>query len=172
MVLNSIDSMIRIRFKPNILIALPPLVAIVASLWLLDGTFLTLMCLPLIVVTLAVAVAARSLRQLLYTIAAFAVLLSTMMFNMPLKMTFLLSRSAFDQLADDVESGRSVKTPRWIGPLRICKAEVHRNGVVCLWTDDDPNGHTGFVRHGSSGLPFNLWSHSVMDDSWQFIAED
>ncbi|TWU40851.1 hypothetical protein [Novipirellula artificiosorum] len=164
--------MIHFRVKPNVPVGIPPMIGVLASLWPLDGTLLAVVCLPLILITLSVAIATRSLRQLFYAITAFAILLSTILYNMPLRTAFAFSRSSFDQLADDVESGRSVDTPCWIGPIRICKAETYGNGVICLWTDDSPGGHTGFVRHGPSNLPFNLWSHSIMNDSWQFIAED
>ncbi|WP_442511319.1 hypothetical protein SH528x_002991 [Novipirellula sp. SH528] len=157
---------------PITLISLPPVIGCVAAIWPLERFLLCMVCLPLLIVSLTLIVASRSIQRYLLGIAAVAVLLSTFLFDMPLQTVFHFSRPTFDRIAGDVASGTAIKTPFWIGPLRICKVEQHRSGVVCLWTDDAPAGHTGFVQHGPTELPFNLWSHVAIADSWQFISED
>ena len=114
----------------------------------------------------------RSHRLLFAGIASIAILLSVMTSNWPLHAAYVLSRPSFDRVAAEIRDGNSPGSPRRVGLFRIQKAEVSHNGVVCLWTDVDPSGYSGFVQHGANDLPFNLWSHTQLDDSWQFIKED
>ncbi len=163
-----------LRSDRYLLIALttPVIVAILASLWPLNPGMVDLICCALGLVTTCALVAIRSLRQLFAGITTIAILLSVATSDWPLRAAYTLSRSSFDRVASQVDAGDHVNTPCWIGLFRIHKAEVHHNGVVCLWTDDDTAGPTGFVQYASDDLPFNLWSHIRLDNRWQFIAED
>jgi hypothetical protein len=143
-----------------------------ASLWPVEPIALTLTCTLLGLVTLVTFFGIQSLRQWFAGITTVAILLSVATSNWPLKTAYGLSRRSFDRAAAQVRAGNPPRTPCWIGVFRIRKAEVYHNGIACLWTDDDPGGPCGFVQHGSDDLPFNLWSHMRLDDSWQFIAED
>lgn len=114
------------------------------------------------------------LRPLLVATVCLALTLTTLFTAWPLRTAFMCSRASFDDVAARVRAGEQVDVPLWIGPFRIVRAEPdrHGNGVVCLWTDLHPNGYTGFVRCGPVKPPFNLWSHRVLDERWQFISED
>lgn len=160
------------HYIPIALIAVPPAVGVTAAVWPLERVLLSLICVPLLILSFTGLIATRTLLHKMLSIAAIAVLLSTLLFDMPLQNVFRLTRGTFDQIATKIEAGAAIETPLWIGPFRICKVEQRPNGVVCLWTDDAPTGHTGFVRHGPKDLPFSLWSHVAVDDSWQFVAED
>jgi hypothetical protein len=82
-----------------------------------------------------------------------------------------MSRGAFDAIAQRVRAGEQMK-PQRIGLVTIRKAEVYYNGIVCLWTDLNPSGYTGFVQCAPDSMPFNLWSMIRLDARWQFISED
>ena len=153
-------------------IAAPPLFAIVASLWPLESIALFLTCIVLGLATIATFPLLRPHRLLFAGITSIAILLSVMTSNWPLHAAYALSRPEFDRVAEEMRNGQSLEVPRLVGFFRIQKAELDRNGVVCLWTDVASSGSSGFVQHGASDLPFNLWSHTRLDDSWQFIAED
>jgi len=160
------------RYLISVAIAVPPMFAIVASLWPLESIALFLACIVLGLATIVTFPFVRSYRLLFAEITSIAILLSVMTFNWPLHAAYVLSRPSFDRVAAEVRAGHPLEIPRRVGLFSIQKAEVYHNGVVCLWTDDDPAGPTGFVQHGAHDLPFNLWSHTRLDDSWQFIAED
>lgn len=155
-----------------ILIAAPAFLAIFASLWPLEPVALRLTCTLLGFATVALLPLVRSLDRVLAGITTTAVLLSVATLNWPLRAAYVLSRSSFDRAAAEVRAGEPISTPCSIGLFRIRKAEVYHNGIVCLWTNDDPSGPTGFVQTEIDDLPFNLWSHTPLDNSWQFISED
>ena len=55
----------------------------------------------------------------------------------------------------------------------IKRAELSRNGIVCLWTDPQPGGNAGLVQCDSDRAEsFNLFEQMRLDDRWQFIRED
>ena len=155
-----------------IAIAAPSFLAVLASLWPLEPIALTLTCTALGLATLIALPFVRSLRHLFAVITTIAILLSVATSDWPLHAAYALSRPSFDHVADHVRAGTPPTTPCLIGLFRIRKAEVSENGIVCLWTDDEARGPTGFVQCGPDDLPFNLWSHARLDDSWQFISED
>jgi len=162
------------RRRPYLLIAFAgaTFVAILASLWPLEPIALALTCTLLGLGTIVALLFVRSLRHLFAGITALAILLSVATSNWPLQAAYVLSRTSFDRVAAQVRAGDPPSTPCLIGLFRIRKAEVYHNGIVCLWTDDDSGGPTGFVQTGPDDLPFNLWSHTPLDNSWQFISED
>ena len=90
----------------------------------------------------------------------------------PLRITYSLSRSAFDSAARTIREGKELSVPQRVGLFVIRKAEVSHDGIVCLWTKPAPGGNTGFVQCKPSHVPFNLWSIAKLDNEWQFIAED
>ncbi|WP_145286310.1 hypothetical protein [Pirellulimonas nuda] len=152
--------------------AAPAFLAVLASLWPLERIALVLTCTLLGLCTFVPFLFGRSRRHWFAGVTTIAVLLSVATSNWPLRAAYALSRSSFDRVASEVRAGELPKTPCSIGFFRIRKAEVHHNGIVCLWTNDDPSGPTGFVETGTDDLPFNLWSHVSLDNSWQFISED
>ena len=162
------------RRRPDLLVAFAgaAVVAILASLWPLDPIALALTSTLLGLGAIVAILFVRSLHHLFAGITALAVLLSVVTSNWPLQAAYVLSRTSFDRVAEQVRAGDPPDTPCFIGLFRIRKAEVYRNGIVCLWTDDDSGGPTGFVQTGPHDLPFNLWSHTPLDNSWQFISED
>lgn len=109
-----------------------------------------------------------SLRQILFMVACVAMLLGTVFQHWPLRARFLLSHSAFDELADRLESGQEVEVPKEVGLFLIERAKM-RGGVPCLWIDPE----ICFSRCTPKQVHrFNLWSTERMYDRWQLIIED
>jgi cytochrome c oxidase subunit IV len=100
------------------------------------------------------------------------IICSVAMTHWPLRVAYALSRGSFDALARRVRAGEVVATPVHVGFFIIRRAELSRSDIVCLWTDPDPAGSTGFVQCRPDYVPFNLWSQIRLDDHWQFISED
>ena len=155
-----------------VVIIAAPLLAILASLWPVEPAMLAMACIVLAFATLSTFPFVRSLRLLFARVTTLAVLLSVITSNWPLRAAFALSRTSFDRIAAQVLAENPPETPCMVGLFRIEKAHVDRHGIVCLWTDIDPSGATGFVQYRCDDLPFNLWSRMRLDDSWQFIQED
>ena len=129
-------------------------------------------CAVLTIVVALLMIFAKGKTQVACGLVAISILGSIAFFNWPLHVAYIASRSSFEDFAQRLRDGEQVQVPARIGMFRVVKAEVNRDNVVCFWTDDDPAGATGFVNFGSNHLPFNLWSHTRLDDSWQFITED
>jgi len=108
----------------------------------------------------------------LSVLAMFAILVSVAVTQWPLRITYSLSRSAFNAVAQSIRDGKSVTLPQRIGLFTIREAEISRTGVVCLWTRPAAGGNTGFVQCSRDYVPFNLWSMVKLDNKWQFISED
>src|SRR5437870_4867916 len=109
---------------------------------------------------------------LLGPLLCLAAIISVAVTHWPLRVTYSLHRRAFDSLAQRVRAGEDVTSPRRVGVFTIRRAELYYNGIVCLWTDPQPAGNTGFVQCGRDHVPFSLWSIVRLDDGWQFISED
>lgn len=101
-----------------------------------------------------------------------AIILSVATTHWPLRVTYALSRDAFDAVAERVRAGEQIVTPLRAGLFTIRRAELSHHGLVCLWTYPHPNGSMGFVQCRRDYVPFNLWSMIQLDDRWQFISED
>lgn len=89
----------------------------------------------------------------------------------PLRVAYVVSRPALERAAAEVRLGHPFEHRR-VGLIEIRRAEISRTGVVCLWTDTNPSGRTGFVQTPPYNIPFNLWSVTSLDQRWQFISED
>jgi hypothetical protein len=114
----------------------------------------------------------RSIHQALATVALpVMILASVAITHWPLRLSYAWSCAAFDDIARRVRAGERIEAQR-VGPFRILRAEVYFNGLVCLWTDLDPGGKTGFVQCPPDNPPRNLWGIVRLDDRWQFISED
>ena len=101
-----------------------------------------------------------------------AIIISVAATHWPLRLTYALSRDAFDAVAQRVRTGEHITTPVRVGLFSIRSAELSHHGIVCLWMHPHPGGSTGFVQCRRDYVPFNLWSIVRLDDRWQFIAED
>jgi hypothetical protein len=97
---------------------------------------------------------------------------SVFVYQWPLRMAYLLSQPAIEQVADDMRAGRPFHGPALVGAFRIERAEISPQGVPCLWMDLNPAGRTGLVQCSSYRPPFNLWSLTSLDERWQCITED
>lgn len=125
------------------------------------------------IVTGAVLIGQRGLRPALgATGLALGIILSVAVTHWPLRVTYACSRSALDAIAQRVKQGESIVTPLTAGLFTIERAKLSSHGIVCLWTAAGSDGNTGFVQCGPGHVPFNLWSMVVLDDRWQYIAED
>jgi hypothetical protein len=114
----------------------------------------------------------RTLSGCVLSLVTFAVIVSVAVTQWPLRVTYALSKSSFDALARRVQSGEQIKTPVNAGFFIVQRAELSRERIVCLWTEPNPGGNTGFVQCRPDYVPFNLWSMVRLDNYWQFIAED
>jgi hypothetical protein len=134
-------------------------------------------CLVIVGLTLAwlgwAAVTKKPLRPAL-TAASLAlfVVASVIFTDWPLRLSYVLSRPALQRLAQSVQEGQQPNGPVRIGLFVIRQAEVSRQGTICLWTEVDPSGNTGFVQCDAKNLPLNLWSSIPLDEQWSFVAED
>ncbi len=90
----------------------------------------------------------------------------------PFRLLFFLSRSSIERAANQVQAGNPPKTPFRVGVFRIEKAELKSKGVVCLWTDPDPGGDKGFIRHEGEIVPLNLFTCINLDGRWKYVEED
>jgi hypothetical protein len=113
----------------------------------------------------------RTLPAFIAPVLALGIIASVAATHWPLRVSYSVSRGAFDSIAQRVRAGEQVK-PQRVGLVMIRKAEVYHNGIVCLWTGLNPSGKTGFVQCGPDDVPFNLWSMVRLDARWQFISED
>ena len=160
------------RDLPSIVMFVPVAPMVTASLYFIEPMLLWILgacaCLCVFIVILF----ARNLRMIFAGTTVIAIVLSIALTSWPLCAVFSLSRPTFDQIANDVRQGNVPNTPCRVGLFRIRKAEVCYNDVVCLWTDLNPGGKSGFVQCPPENPPFNLWSHIQLDASWQFIKED
>ena len=147
-------------------------VAIFASVSPAEPSNLCFACAFLAIVVILLMIFAKENAQVAFGILTIAVLGSIAFFNWPLHLAYIASRPSFEDFAQRLRDGEQIRVPAQIGMFRVVNAEVNHNNVVCFWTDDDPSGGTGFVNFGPDHLPFNLWSHTHLDDSWQFITED
>ncbi len=113
-------------------------------------------------------------RDLCAVVLCLFVIFSVCATHWPLKMQYKMIKSNLNRIAALVEAKKSVAMPQRIGLIQIVKVQVWDNGVICLWTDDDPNGPSGFVRTSPEKVDsqFNLWAHIDIDDQWQFIEID
>jgi hypothetical protein len=114
----------------------------------------------------------RVLPALAATVLTLAVIISVAVAHWPLRVTYALSRDSFDAVAQRVRMGEHLTTPFRAGFFTIQRAELSHHGIVCLWTQPQPSGSTGFVQCRRDHVPFNLWSMVRLDDRWQFISED
>lgn len=92
--------------------------------------------------------------------------------NWPFRLMFILSRPSIERAANLVQVGNPPKTPFRVGLFRIEKAELKSKGVVCLWTDPDPGGDKGFIRHQGENVPLNLFTCINLDGRWKYVEED
>ena len=106
-------------------------------------------------------------------IVCLVVFVSVPVTNWPLRLAFKLSRTSFDKIASALQGGKTFPEAVQVGLFRIKRAEVYKlNGRICLWTDLDPAGKTGFTKSPINDVPFNLWSIIELNEDWQFISED
>ena len=114
----------------------------------------------------------RVLPAFLAFILSLSAIVSVALTDWPLRITYAWSRASLDAVSERVRLGEHVITPLRVGLFSIQRAELSDRGIVCLWTEPHPSGSTGFVQCPSDYVPFNLWSHTSLDEHWQFISED
>lgn len=174
------------RFFLWVAIAVPPTLMVVLSLapfdilvlWLFG--IVVLLFLALLMVALSFISALRPLKRMRrQATVALLLVLSVTVFNWPLRVGYAFSKPAFELVAEQVKAGYIPETPRRVGWFLIEDIDAPNyvtniigHDVVCLWTHVHPYGNTGFVQHGPENLPFNIWTHFQLDNTWQFIAED
>lgn len=100
--------------------------------------------------------------------------LSVCLTHWPLRLAFVLSRPALDELASKIETGYVLNNTERAGVFLIRDAGVNSHGVVYLWTNPDPGGPIGLARCSANtvGRAFNLWTSVELADEWQAVFED
>lgn len=109
---------------------------------------------------------------LVVSLVCLSIIISVSQTHWPLRITYALSRDAFDDVAQRIRAGEHIATPVRAGLFTIRRIDASYRGIVCLWTHPHPGGSTGFVQCPRDDVPFNLWSIVRLDDRWQFISED
>ncbi len=116
-------------------------------------------------------------------VAALAVLLltavppGTVVTLWPLRLAFLVSRPALEQLADQAAAGQSISFPRQAGLFWMRGARMDpASHNVGLLLDPNPSGPSGFVRmgpeHNGAG-PFSSSGMGVaLGGGWEYRQED
>lgn len=114
----------------------------------------------------------RVVPALVASVLTFAVIASVAVTHWPLRAAFAWARDSFDDLDRRLRAGERIDAPVHAGALTVRRAEISRQGLVCLWTCLDDSGRTGFVRAAPEGLPVHLWTWTRMDEDWHLVAED
>jgi hypothetical protein len=109
-----------------------------------------------------------------FTVCAIATIASVAFTQWPLRAAWALSAPAFEDAARRLRAGERLETPRRIGLFTVRRAAVteYVRPLVCLWTDLEPNGYTGFVQWTGDDEPLSLWSNTRLSDGWHFVTED
>ena len=158
---------------PLFVLLFPVGVMLAGSVCLLQPVFLRLLAVLFCPLVLLATVYARSLRTMFVATAVMAVVLSIARSNWPVRAAFAMARPRFDRLAAEVRDGNPPPMPcRVVGLFHIRRAEFKDDRAVCLWTNLDPGGKSGFVLCPDDDVPLNIWSQLPLDGHWQFIAED
>ena len=148
------------------------LLAVAASLRPLEPFLLGYVCVIVALAIVSLLSFTQSRPHFYFGVLTVGILISIAATNWPMRIAYVASSSSFERAASQILGGQKISTPCMVGAFRIAKAEVHYNGKVCFWTDCNPAGRTGFVQCGPVDPPFNLWSHTKLNNSWQFISED
>ena len=98
----------------------------------------------------------------------------------PLRLAFIVSRPALDQLADRVAGGATLSRPEWAGLFRVVGSALDpASGNVGLIINANLDGRLGLVRlpsadssHPRSGPFFNLSFEEQMSVRWWYQDED
>lgn len=118
------------------------------------------------------ATARRGLLPLLITSTiSLAIIVSVFFTSWPMRASFVASREALDVLAQGLRDQQRITIPARAGTLVVERAEL-RGGTVCLWTQLNKSGPTGFVQSPSPDLPVPAWSRIDLGGGWYFVTED
>lgn len=93
----------------------------------------------------------------------------------PMRVGFLLHRSALERLADQAERGVTPPLPVRVGLYTIRGIDTTSyHGVIGLHTDTNPSGPTGFYLTAVpvNSPPANEWSSVRLSERWWWIKED
>jgi len=88
----------------------------------------------------------RVLPALVAPILCLFVIISVAVTHWPLRVAYTWSRESFDAVAQRVRSGEHITTPLRAGLFTIQRVELSHMSIVCLWTQPNPSGNTGFVQ--------------------------
>jgi hypothetical protein len=117
-----------------------------------------------------------------WLLATLSVIVPVTMFftDWPLRLAFLISSPALNQLADRVAAGYEVVEPEHAGLYRIVASERQpESGSVALIVAEDFTGDTGFMRLGANWMNSNLpplllnpFFDVRLNRRWVFMVED
>lgn len=118
------------------------------------------------------AIVFTNIRTALIGITAVAIGLSVWTTNWPAKARFTSAQAKFEMLLAEIENGKTISAPRWVGSYRVQQIDIKKTGAICFWTDLYPIGYSGIVKCQEDKMNFNIWNHIQLTDDWHMIVED
>ena len=108
-----------------------------------------------------------------HALGSVLVLVSVLLFNLPMRVSFGVVRGTMDGLADGIESGEVFDAPFRVGPHRIEKGEAWGE-MQCFWTDATVGDMAGYcrLREGDPAEHINEWSIAPLGGGWYHVVED
>jgi hypothetical protein len=151
---------------------------------LFDVFFLIIFVLIIIIISIVIKYVKKmhvNLHFMTSFLFSFLVVLSVVIFQWPLLVSFNRSKNKLEMLARAVESGEEVKCPQVTGAFVITEVELD-HGRPCLWVSVHPSGRRGFVRNPRNSIDiknniypnnyFNVFYYKKLNLDWSYIDED
>jgi hypothetical protein len=103
-----------------------------------------------------------------------AAIVTTVLTQWPLRVSFMLHRPFMERIADRVKAGEALEGPQWIGIFRFRRALLHGTGNVGFQLSGNDGGGFYMVREepGSTMLWYNADRWARLSECWHFIYED
>lgn len=117
------------------------------------------------------AIGFTTLRVSLLATAVFAVMLSCVFTDFPLKLRFAMADAKLEELVGVVQAGGEIDSPFWAGPLHIKKVAV-RSGGVHFWTALHRTGGTRvvYLPDGEAQVPGPIWEKRKLSENWYYVC--
>jgi hypothetical protein len=117
------------------------------------------------------AIGFTTIRVALFATAVFAVMLSCVVTDFPLKLRFAMAEEKLEELAGVVQAGGEIDSPLWAEPLHIKKVAV-RSGGAHFWTDLHRSGGTRvvYLPDGKAQLLGRIWEKRKLSDHWFYVC--
>ena len=77
------------------------------------------------------AIVFTNIRTALIGITAVAIGLSVWTTNWPAKARFTSAQAKFEVLLAEIENGKTISAPRWVGSYRVQQIDIKKTGAIC-----------------------------------------